>query len=165
MQMDKSLELRKSCRQATIISGALTASLLVYLVIFEVLKSTLKPFRGFIQVSDSQTFRYILYGSAVVMIILIRLLSRTLLKGPPGETSSMFVQRLVRASIVVSSLGEIPAILGFIFFLLTGSSRDFYFLLAVSLFLEFMYFPRFRVWEDTIREKFPTDRFSGGEND
>jgi len=159
MQMDISLELRKSFRQAAIIAGALTASLLVYLGIFEVLKSTFKPFRGFIRSSDSQTLRYIIYGSAVVIIILIRLLSRTLLKGPPGETSSMFVQRLVRTSIVVSSLGEIPAILGFVFFLLTGSSRDFYFLLVVSLFLEFMYFPRYRVWEDTVRERFPTDRF------
>jgi hypothetical protein len=163
--MDMSLELKKSFRQAAIIAGALTASLLVYLIIFEVLKSTLAPFGGFVPISDRQTLRYILYGAAVVIIILIRLLSRTLLKGPPGETASMFIQRLVRASIGVSSLSEIPAILGFVYFLLTGSSRDFYFLFVISLFLEFMYFPRLRVWEDIVRVRFPTDRFSGGEND
>ena len=163
--MDMSLELKKSFRQAAIIAGALTASLLVYLIIFEVLKSTLAPFGGFVAILDRQTLRYVLYGAAVVVIILIRLLSRTLLKGPPGETSPMFIQRLLRASIVVSSLSEIPAMLGFVYFLLTGSSRDFYFLLVISLFLEFMYFPRHRVWEDTVRVRFPTDRFSGGEND
>jgi hypothetical protein len=45
------------------------------------------------------------------------------------------------------ALAEI-AVLGFVLFLLTGLSRDFYPLLFVSLFLAFMYFPRLRVWQD-----------------
>lgn len=146
-------------------SGAVTATLLVYLIIFEVLRSTRTAYGGIVPVVQRQLLRYVLYAAAVVSILLIRWLSRTLVKGPPGEPSSIFIQRLVRASIVVSMLSEMPAILGFVNFLLTGSSWDFYFLLFVSLFLEFMYFPRLQVWEAAAREKFPTERFSGGEND
>ncbi len=146
-------------------SGAVTATLLVYLIIFEVLKSTRAAIGGIVPSVHRQMLRYILYAAAVVAIILVRWLSRTLVKGPPGEPSSMFIQRLVRASIVVSMLSEIPAILGFVDFLLTGLSLDFYFLLLISLFLEFMYFPRLRAWEEAVREKFPTERFLGGESD
>jgi hypothetical protein len=158
-------DLRKSFRQAAVMSGTVTASLLIYLGIFEVLKSTRAASGGIVPIAQRQMLRYGLYAAAVVAVILIRWLSRTLVKGPPGEPSSMFIQRLVRASIMVSMLSEIPAILGFVNFLLTGSSWDFYFLLFVSLFLEFMYFPRLRVWEEAVRDKFPTERFSGGEND
>ncbi|MFW6137276.1 MAG: hypothetical protein ACOC5U_04280, partial [Candidatus Aminicenantaceae bacterium] len=46
-----------------------------------------------------------------------------------------------------AALCEIPALLGLMFFLLTGTSRDFYFLLILSVILFFMYFPKKIQWQ------------------
>jgi hypothetical protein len=81
-------------------------------------------------------------------VVLVRLAARSALRVRPGEDQRGLVSRLSRASVVTSALAEIPAVLGLVLFLLTGLSRDFYPLLFVSLFLEFMYFPRLRVWQD-----------------
>jgi hypothetical protein len=162
--MDLSNELRKTFRQTVIISGAMAASLLVYAVVLEVIRATIKPFQGFWPISNSQAIRYLFYGAAVAVIVLIRLLSRALLKSGPQEGPSAFFNRLARATILTAALSEIPVVLGFVLFILTGSSRDFYYLFLVSLVLEFMYFPRYRYWEDLVSNRFPSARLDGGRN-
>ena len=162
--MDLSDELRKTFRQTVIICGAMAASLLVYAVVLEVIRATLKPFQGFLPISNSQAIRYLFYGAAVAVIILTRLLSRVLLRSGPQEGPSAFANKLARATILTAALSEIPVVLGFVFFILTGSSRDFYYLFFISLILEFMYFPRLKVWEDLVANRFPAARLEGGRN-
>jgi len=162
--MDLSDALRKTFRQTVIVSGAVAASLLVYVVVLEVIRTTLKPFRGFWPVSNSQTIRYLFYGAAVAIIILTRLLSRALLRSEPGEGPSALINRLARTAILTAALSEIPVVLGFALFILTGSSRDFYYLFLVSLILEFMYFPRMQAWQELVANRFPSSRLKGEKN-
>jgi hypothetical protein len=145
--MEPSTDLRRAFRATVLVSGAVIATLFVYAVVVEVIKSVLRPFTGVARPSDLQTLRYLAYGLAVLVVILIRVLSRALIKSGPGESEQIIVRKLSQAGLVVSFLAEVPAVLGLIFFLLTGISRDFYYLLFVSLFLEFMYFPRISTWE------------------
>jgi hypothetical protein len=154
--MDPSLELKKVFRAMVIMDGVLIAGLFLYALIVELIKSQLKPFSGLISMRHGQSLRYIFYGVAVAVVVLIRILSRIQTRATQaGETLPQFIHRLSRGTVMVSTVAELPAVLGFGLFLLTGFSRDFYFLLFVSLFLEFMYFPRIKAWQDQIRERFP----------
>lgn len=153
--MDPSAELEKPFRASVLVSGAAVATLFIYAVIVEIIKSVWSPYKGIVHSSHLQAGRYFLYGTAIVVVILVRVLVRVLTKKKSGEMLLAFIQKLSRAAIVISVLAEAPALLGFIFFLLTGGSRDFYYLLFVSLFLEFMYFPRMRGWEEMIRNAYP----------
>lgn len=162
--MDLSDEIRRSFRQTVIISGTMAASLLVYALVHEVIKAAIKPFLGFLQVSNIQTLRFLFYGAAVAVIILTRLLNRALLRDRPEEGPFAFADRLARVTMLTAALSEIPVVLGFVFFILTGSSRDFYYLFLVSLILEFMYFPRRRAWQELVANRFPSSRLKGEKN-
>jgi hypothetical protein len=154
--MESSLSLKRVFRTAFIIYGALVAGLFLYALIVELIKSQFKPFSGFSPASRIQVVRYVFYGAAVLAVGLLRTAAIRLIRAAPGgDCQHFFIQRLSRAAIVTAILAELPAVFGFVLFLWNGSSRDFYSLLFVSLFLEFMYFPRLRVWQDLVRERFP----------
>ncbi len=155
--MESSLALRRVFRTAMIINSALIAGLFLYALVVELIKSQFKPFVGFLPGLYLQTLRYVVYGAAIGAVILVRLAAKALTRAVPGEDVKHFGQRLARGTIVAAGLAELPAVFGFVFFLLTGSARDFTILLFVSLFLEFMYFPRLKVWQDLVRERFPKE--------
>jgi hypothetical protein len=154
--MDPDAELKRGFRTAIVVAGALAASLFLYALMVELIKSQLRPFSGFLVSGlHRQTLRYLFFGAAAGAVVLIRFAGKALLKKRSGEDLPQLISRLDRTAVITSALGELPAVLGFILFLLTGYSRDFYPLLFVSLFLEFMYFPRFSVWQDAARETRP----------
>lgn len=153
--MELFADLKKAFRMTVLISGAVIAALFIYAVIVEIIKSQLKPFQGIVQVADIRNLRYLFYGFAILIVVLIRILSRTLLKSNRGEVPQSFIQKISRAAIIISVLAEIPALFGFVLFLLTGASGDFFYLLFVSLFLEFLYFPRIKTWQDMMKKTFP----------
>lgn len=149
-------DLKRVFRTTVIVNGALAASLFVYALIVELIRSQLRPFSGFLSAGPPyQTLRYLIFGIAVGAVVLVRLCGRTSLKARPGEDPHHLISRLSRTAVLTSALGELPAILGFVLFLLTGFFRDFYVLLIASLVLEFMYFPRLKVWQDLVQERFP----------
>jgi hypothetical protein len=148
--MENREELKRSYKTASMIGVTIIASLFVYLIVVEVLRTQLKPFRGFAPLSEMSTFRYIFYGLAVLEVLVIRLVQSLLLKRAPGDTVKIAVQKLFRASILTVCLSEVPAILGLVLFLIGGLNKDFYALLAVSLVLVFMYFPRLSSWEGWV---------------
>lgn len=154
--MEPDFDLKKVFRTTIFVNGAVVASLFLYALMVELIRSQLNPFPGLI-VSGvrHQTLRYLFFGAAAGAVILVRLAGRSTQKATPGGDLHHLISRLSRTSVITAALGELPAVLGFVLFLMTGFSRDFYLLLCGSLFLEFMYFPRFRVWQDFVRERFP----------
>ena len=148
--MENREELKRSYKTASMIGVAMIASLFIYLIVVEVLRAQLKPFRGFAPLPEMSAFRYVLYGLAVLEVLVIRIAQSLLLKRASGDTVKITAQKLFRASILTVCLSEIPAILGLVLFLIGGLNKDFYALLAVSLVLIFMYFPRLRSWEEWI---------------
>jgi protein-S-isoprenylcysteine O-methyltransferase Ste14 len=148
-------ELRRAFRVTVIASVAIIGALFILAIVVEIIKFRLEPFQGVFETPHGQVVRYIFYGLAVIVVVLLRVFGRVLVRSHQGESPQAFIQRLTRAVIYTASLAEIPALLGFVLFLLIGTFRDFYVLLFVSLFLEFMYFPRIKTWEDMIRNAFP----------
>lgn len=146
-------ELRGPHRTAAVIGFAILASLFVYLVVVEALRAKLRPFHGFIAPAGLEPLRYVFYGIAVLEVLATRALQGLLLRRAPGDDVRTTVMKLARAAAVTLCLSEVPAILGLVLFLLGGFNRDFYALLAVSLVLVFMYFPRLRSWEDWVERK------------
>jgi hypothetical protein len=144
-------EIGRALRPATWVSAAVGASLLIYLVLVEVLKATPKPFQGFASVGNMQPVRYAVYGAGAAVILLILLLRPRLFNRRAGEDLATAVLRLQRASILTVVLSEVPAMLGLILFLIGGNAADFYRLLAVSLVLIFIHFPRRGAWEEWLK--------------
>jgi hypothetical protein len=153
--MEPTSDLKRVFRTTVIINGALVACLFLYVLMVELVKSQLRPFTGLDSGLRFQTLRFLFFGAAVGAVVFVRLAGRTVPKMMPGENLHQMISRLSRTAVITSALGELPAMLGFVQFLLTGFSRDFYILLFVSLFLEFMYFPRLQVWQDLARKRFP----------
>ena len=137
--MDNRDEVRVHLKSVTLIAAAIIASLVIYLGLVEILRAVYKP------------FRYVVFGTAAAVIVLIRVLRPLLLRRRPGEDTPAALHRLQRAAIVTMVLGEIPGVLGLGLFLLSGYNIDFYVLLFASLLLVFMYFPRRAAWEEWLR--------------
>lgn len=146
-------ELRRSHRTASLVGIVLIASLFIYLVVVEIIRATMGPFRGLVPVPGLATLRYVFYGLAVIEVLATRLVQGALLRRAPGDDARVTVLKLARTTIVTLCLSEVPALLGLVLFLLGGLNKDFYALLAVSLVLAFMYFPRLRSWEDWVERK------------
>jgi len=150
--MDIQDELRVHLKSATLIATAIIASLVIYLGLVEVLRAVYRPFRGFATLANIQQLRYAVFGAAVAVIVLIRILRPRLLRKAPLEDAKTALHRLQRAAIMTLVLGEIPGILGLGLFLLSGYNIDFYVLVFASLLLIFMYFPRRTAWEEWLRD-------------
>ncbi len=148
--MENSEETRRLHRTASLIGVAVGASLLMYLIIAEFLRNYFKPFHGFASLPNLQTLRYVFYALAVGEVLSIRILQSLLLKRSQGDNARTVLFKLFRTSIVTVCLSEVPGFLGLALFLLGGLNKDLYALLAVSMVLVFMYFPRLRSWEDWI---------------
>jgi len=145
-------EFRVHLKSVTLISTAVIASLFIYLGLVEVLRAVYRPFRGFVTLANIPQLRYAVFGAAVAVIVLIRLLRPRLLRKAQGEDAKTALHRLQRAAIMTMVLGEIPGILGLGLFLVSGNNIDFYVLVFASLLLIFMYFPRRSAWEEWLRD-------------
>lgn len=128
------------------------AIIALMVVIEEIIRRSSHPFYGWSKIAFGQlaTFRYIIYAISVAALIIMRLLQSLFTRFSPEIDFHQALQRLTMATILPLSLAEIPAILGFIFFLLTGLYRDFYVLALVSIILLFMYFPRKSFWQEKL---------------
>ncbi|HPW18976.1 MAG TPA: hypothetical protein PLP83_11460 [Candidatus Aminicenantes bacterium] len=144
-------EIGRALRPATWVAAAALASLFLYLATVEALKATLEPFRGFASVGDTQPLRYAFYGAGAAAVLLILLLRPRLFNRRAGEDAATALLRLQRASFLTVVLGEVPALLGLVLFLIGGGAADFYRLLAVSLVLVFIHFPRRVAWEEWLK--------------
>jgi uncharacterized membrane protein len=153
--MEPLADLKKSFQTTVLVCGSVFVSLIIYAAIVEILKSRLGFFAGLTRPSETKTLFFVFYGLAIAAVILIRFLNRSLTKEKAARTPQMTLQQLSRAAVITAVLAEIPALLGFVLFLLTGSSRNFYYLLFVSLILEFIFFPRLRTWKEILGEQFP----------
>jgi hypothetical protein len=131
---------------AVLIHALLMGSLIIYLLVVEI------GFRAVIVTPEggrAETFpslRYVFYGIAVLLVLVVRRLPAWLLPGGDAP-EPLKSTRLLQASVLTSALCEVPAILGLVIVLLTGSFRDFHYLLFFSLVLFVFHFPRRDYWE------------------
>lgn len=146
-------DLKKAYQTSLIINIGVIFGLAIYAGIIEFLKSRDDPFEGFVDFQQIATLRYIFYGLAVLQIFVIRVLRGTVLRASASDDSKSLIIKLSRASIATAILCELPAVFGIVLFLMGGQSRDFYLMLGLSCILVFLYFPRYRNWEEWIKTR------------
>lgn len=157
--MEQTDDLRKLYKLAVIAAAAIILTLAIYTVVVEVIRSRHEFFFGFVNLDNIGIIRYVFYGLAVIQVVIIRVLRGTLLKKSPSDDAVKLKGKLFKASIFTSAFCEVPAIFGLVLFLLGGLYKDFYILLFVSLFLMFMFFPRYNNWETWLKENNPSKCF------
>ena len=138
----------RTFRTASIICGAMMVSLLVYAVVVELFRARFQGYFGLARFQDIRMLRYLFYMIGALEIIVIRVIRGLVLRKKATDEIRSLVQKLFRTSLISVSLSEVPALLGMALFFLTGQTKDFIILLAVSFFLIFMFFPRRQNWAD-----------------
>ena len=144
--------LETAYRIATIICGAMAASTVLYALVVTVISVSQAPFEGFAPSAQPSTLRTTLWAVALVEAGLIGLARRSLLARSRSEGAAAQGRRLITAAVVTAALAEVPAILGLALFMLSGLRGDFYALLALSLALQAVYFPRLEGWREWAAE-------------
>ena len=147
MSPEQRSELDRRYRVALVINVALASSLGVYVIIVEIIKLQVGsvawiPYVDFI--------RYAFLGAGLLMFPFVRFVDAVLLKKTREETPEMLLARLSGAAIVKGVLCELPGILGLVLFMLTRQSNDFYMLVAISVVMYLVYFPRHGRWQEWL---------------
>lgn len=158
MEISSMDELKKAYRISVIIGIAIIASVFIYAVVVELIKSEYEPFKGFSPFQEIEILRYILLGISIAEFFFIRYIRNFVLSGKTmmatskqGQFSAP-IQRLITTSIVSYALCESVAIYGLVLFLIGGDSLDFYAFMVLSLVYFAVYFPRYSQWEEWMRE-------------
>jgi hypothetical protein len=144
---------RAAHRQATIIVGAMTASLFVYAAVVEIIGRTAAVGSG---AEPPEVIRWAFYAIAVSMVFTSHVAKAFMLRGFQARTVDEILARLTTANVVTAAIAEAPAVLGFVlFFLSPRFYSDFYILEVISLYLLVRHFPRYDNWERVIRQHAP----------
>ena len=128
--------------------GALVASVLIYAVAVEVLRTRLPP-GGAAPGVNADLLRYAFYLLAGIEGLAIPFLRRAV-EAAPGDRASVLA-RLRTGALVAAALAEAPAVMGLALFVLAGRRSDFYLLAGWSLLLHLVHFPRQERWEEAAR--------------
>jgi|YNPNPStandDraft_1061719.scaffolds.fasta_scaffold37708_3 fucose 4-O-acetylase-like acetyltransferase len=132
-------------RVQQVVASSLAASLLVYAVLVEAWPRLGLPRPSWPE-SSLATVRFIFVFVAFAVYFLIRWVQQRLLVKRPEDSREVLVAKLGQASLLSLALAELPALLGFLLFLGSGNSRDFYPLMVISLILLYVTFPRYNLW-------------------
>jgi hypothetical protein len=144
--------LEAAYRNAAITCGAMAASTLFYAGVVAVISVFQAPFEGFAGPSQASPLRLALWTVAALEAGLIGVVRRALLSRARAESAATQAGRLVTTSVITAAMAEMPAILGLVLFMLFGLRADFYALLAISLALQAIYFPRLEGWREWAAE-------------
>jgi hypothetical protein len=138
-------DLKKRYLAVNFIGLAMIGSVFAYLVVVEVLKRALTPFSGFASLpkSTANLLTFIFLFLSLGNYFLIRFVPKKLVEQSP--------QNLPQAAIITFALCEAVAVYGLALFLLAGNSLDFYIFFAFSLFLFYIFFPKYEAWERIVR--------------
>jgi hypothetical protein len=151
--MEYTQDLKRAHKNATIIYIAFMLSLGIYLIAFELLKARIPDFQGVMEKFDFPWLGYAFYALGLLQIFLIRFIRQTATESITSVDAQILTQHLQRMSMISAALCEVPVILGWVLYFMSGNVRDFYVLLIISFVLFVMYFPRFSNWEEWIKSK------------
>jgi len=151
--MEHLRDLKKTYRTSLIIYGAFIVSLLIYLFLFEILKARIPDFQGVMGMIDLPWLRYAFYALGLVQIFLIKFIRDTSARRVTTIDARILINHLNKISVVSAALCEVPVVLGWVLFFLSGNVRDFYVLFAMSCVFFALFFPRYTNWEEWIKSK------------
>lgn len=140
--MNEKSEARTRLRGMRIIAVSALIDLVVLLAAAELMRARLKPFLGFASRQHLQPVRYAVFGLAALTVLLMRGLKTRLSARTACNRGEVDARKLPAPNAVTMALAVLPALLGFLLFLLYGLNVDLYLLLFASACLIFIFFPR-----------------------
>lgn len=155
--MDAASDLRQAHRTATLITGGLITSLVMYAVVANVFRMGHAPSEGSpgLPAAPLGLVRYAAWLASAIVVVVIPGLKRALLTRRPDETRQRSIARLTLATVAVGGLAELPAVAGFVLVILGGLFLDFYLLASLSLVLLLVIAPRYEAWETWLATPAP----------
>ncbi len=141
-------DLKRAHRTSVILYIAFMASLGIYVAVVEILRTELGDYQGMLEGDRFYWVRYAFYGIGLAQIFIIRLVREILTKGLASTEAEELIAHLSRLSILTAAFCESVAIFGLVLFFLSGNQKDFYVLVAISIVLFIVYFPKYSNWED-----------------
>lgn len=151
--MEYSDELRKKHQMSVMLYVAFMASVAIYVFVVQIFRAQLKEFSGISEIADFPWLRYVFFALGLAQIFLIRFVREILTKTLASVDPKVLMNHLQKMAIVTAGLCEVPALLGLVLFFLSGLTKDFYVLCAVSGVLFTLFFPRFANWEAWMASK------------
>lgn len=150
MNMEGLIDLRRVHQITRIVVWGMITTLAVYAVIAEIVRNTHQPFQGF-AVDSVRDKKDLYYGLAIIAILSVTILRKSLLRRTEEDNLQSLVKKLCFSAIVTYGLCELTAVLGLVLFLLGGYYKELYILLAYSLLVMLVYYPKYTDWEAWMR--------------
>jgi F0F1-type ATP synthase membrane subunit c/vacuolar-type H+-ATPase subunit K len=154
-------DLKKAYRTTMLIGLWMIASVFVYAIIIEFVKTNGNTIGAITPAPSVTILRYVLFSVAAVIFFLIRAINNHFLAGDVRNigtgTASRYspdIQRLVTATVITYAFCESIAVFGLIMYFLGGSPTDFYVFMLISLFFFSVYFPKYGRWEEWMKDRF-----------
>jgi len=147
--MEMQGDLKRAYEKSITFLWAMIAALVLCPITVEIVRMSNPSFSGFAHQTASQV-RDFIYGIAIISPLCIRTMRKAILKhGRPSDLNAL-LSKLATVAILTVLVAEIPAILGFLLFLLGGFYKEFYIALAYSVLVILAYFPRVNQWEKSL---------------
>jgi len=153
-------KLRNAYKTVVVVGIAMMGSVLVYVVVAEMLRSSQPAWKGIMFSADHPTYIYVKYGllaAGIASALLVRKISTVVNLSP--EKLANPAPALTTHSIIVFAACELVGILGLVVFLLAGNITDMYIFAAISLGLFAIFFPRYSRWTDLAESRFGAPTF------
>lgn len=149
------LNVTNAHRVAVIINAAMIGGMVMMAVISEVIAKATPP----MPLSEHfGAIRTILYGVGFTSVLLVRYVSGVMKTTRPGENVQQLLLRLLRRTAVTAALCEIPGVLGFVLFIIGGQRADMFILMAMTVGMTWVFFPRVSTWRKDVES---VRRYSG----
>lgn len=150
--------LRKAWLAAAIAAGAIISAIFIYALVVEIV-SRAGSFKAPVTGTAAAAVKYALYLLSVGAVFSLRVIRPAM--EARKETAAQALTALVKEAAVTAAVCEAPAFAGLMLFFLTGGYWDFYLLASFSAALELFFFPKYRVWEEKIRNDYGQDEGLG----
>jgi len=142
-------DLREAHKPVAILAWAQLSTVFVFAGIMAAMTLVEPPFAGLSPGSGDRA-RDIFFLITLFSFIAIRMAKRSILQKTQSDTFEQLAGRLRASAIVALILGEVPAILGLLLFLIGGYREDCFLLLGFGLLLMVVFFPKYANWADWL---------------
>ena len=155
MGFDHHREVKNMYRMTAIIGGAMAASVFIYAGVVEFLVRFGKLGGFNYPLQQAEFLRIIFMGIAIAnyaLIVFLRGRNYAAVRNIPPERFPAALGKLYNGAIISFAISESVAILGLVFFFLTGDRLNFYVFMAVSVLFFIIFFPRLSAWQKIVNK-------------
>ena len=153
-------ELKKTHNKMNIIGLVMAALVVVLAIVAEVMNAKGVRLSGMPE-DEVSLLRYVLLGITVTEFFLIKIIRNQVLAAtnpkaealPPEKRFWFELPKFMGASFITLFLCEAISLYGFVLFILSGNTTDYYIFAAMSFIAFVIYFPKYNHWEESMRAK------------